>query len=70
MLSGCLCLDRMPSVPILSAWEQEWVDGDRFCANSRPPFSFALFLNAFKEPALESKPGNAQGWQARQLCDL
>lgn len=51
MLSGCLCLDRMPSVPNLSAWEQEWVDGDRFCANSQSPFSFALFLNAFKEPA-------------------
>lgn len=51
MLSGCLCLDRVPSVPILSAWEQEWVDGDRFCVNSQSPFSFALFLNVFKGPA-------------------
>lgn len=61
MLSGCLCVDRMPSVPILSAWEQECVDGDRFCVNSQSPFSFALFLNAFKEPACWKCPGMAGG---------
>lgn len=65
MLSVCLCLGRVPSVLILSALGQEWEGGDRDCVpfSQWSPFSFALSLNALRNlPALESKPGNAQGW--------